>query len=45
MDDKDVGEYYREPGSDDAQAQQLLLPDTLLLDVLTAEEEARRAAR
>jgi len=44
MDGKDVGEYYREPGSDDAQAQQLLLPDTVLPDALTAEEE-REACR
>jgi RHS repeat-associated protein len=44
MDDKDVGEYYREPGSDDAQAKQLLLPDTVLPNGLTADEE-REACR
>jgi hypothetical protein len=44
VDDKDVGEYYREPGLTDAQARQLLLDDTLLPTGLTDEEE-REACR
>jgi RHS repeat-associated protein len=33
------GEYFREPGLSDAEAEKLLLPDTLLPEVLTLEEE------
>jgi hypothetical protein len=44
LDERDVGEYYREPGLTDAQARQLLLDDTVLPDGLTAEEE-REACR
>jgi hypothetical protein len=44
LDEKDVGEYYREPGLTDAQTRQLLLEDTVLPDGLTAEEE-REACR
>ncbi|MGH8628416.1 MAG: toxin TcdB middle/C-terminal domain-containing protein, partial [Gammaproteobacteria bacterium] len=44
LDERDVGEYYREPGLTDAQARQLLLDDTLLPDELTAVEE-REACR
>lgn len=40
----DLGEYYREPGLSDADAQQMLLPDTVLPHGLTAEEE-RQACR
>jgi RHS repeat-associated protein len=40
----DVGEYYREPELDDAQARQLLLEDTILPAGLTIEEE-REACR
>ena len=39
-----VGEYYREPGSSDAQARALLLDDTVLPAGLTLEEE-REACR
>ena len=44
LDTKDTGEYYREPGLDDAEAQALLLPDTILPEGLTPEEE-REACR
>ncbi len=44
LDEKDVGEYYREPGLSDAQARQLLLDDTALPTGLTIEEE-REACR
>jgi hypothetical protein len=44
LDERDVGDYYREPGLSDAQARQLLLDDTVLPDGLTAEEE-REACR
>ena len=44
LDERDVGEYYREPGLTDAQARQLLLDDTVLPAGLTAEEE-REACR
>jgi RHS repeat-associated protein len=43
-DDRDVGEYYREPGLTDDQARALLLDDTILPDALTVEEE-REACR
>ena len=42
--DKDLGEYYREPGLTDAQATTLLLEDTVLPVGLTVEEE-REACR
>jgi len=44
LDAEDKGEYYREPGLTDAQARTLLLPDTMLPDGLTVEEE-REACR
>lgn len=44
VDDRDTGEYYREPGRDDAQARALLLEDTVLPAGLTLEEE-RQACR
>jgi RHS repeat-associated protein len=44
LDDKDVGEYYREPGLTDAQARERLLPDTVLPEKLTLDEE-REACR
>ena len=44
VDEDDKGEYYREPGLDDAAARALMLPDTVLPDGLTAEEE-REACR
>ncbi|MCP4289068.1 MAG: toxin, partial [Gammaproteobacteria bacterium] len=44
LDEHDTGEYYREPGLTDAQARTLLLPDTVLPDGLTVEEE-REACR
>jgi hypothetical protein len=44
LDERDVGEYYREPGLTHAQAKRLLLDDTVLPDGLTAEEE-REACR
>src|SRR5581483_3765998 len=44
LDANDIGEYYREPGLDDAQASELLLDDTILPDGLTADEE-REACR
>jgi RHS repeat-associated protein len=40
----DQGEYFREPGLTDAHARDLLLPDTVLPDDLTIEEE-REACR
>jgi RHS repeat-associated protein len=40
----DLGEYFREPGLTDAEARALLLPDTVLPDGLTLEEE-REACR
>lgn len=40
----DEGEYFREPGLTDAEARALLLPDTVLPDSLTVEEE-REACR
>ena len=47
LDDKDVGEYYREPGLTDDQAKERLLPDTVLPEELTLEEgrEACRALK
>ncbi|GIX46751.1 MAG: hypothetical protein KatS3mg131_0962 [Candidatus Tectimicrobiota bacterium] len=44
LDAEDRGEYYREPGFSDAQARALLLPDTVLPQGLTIEEE-REACR
>jgi len=44
LDASDVGEYYREPGLNDAQARALLLDDTVLPDGLTVDEE-REACR
>ena len=44
LDANDVGEYYREPGLNDAQARALLLDDTVLPDGLTVDEE-REACR
>ena len=44
VDERDVGEYYREPGLSDAQARDLLLPDTVLPEGLTPDEE-REACR
>ncbi|MGH7427503.1 MAG: toxin TcdB middle/N-terminal domain-containing protein, partial [Candidatus Methylomirabilaceae bacterium] len=44
LDDKDIGEYYREPGLTGAQARQLLLDDTVLPAGLTVVEE-REACR
>ncbi|MGC1376961.1 MAG: toxin TcdB middle/C-terminal domain-containing protein, partial [Anaerolineales bacterium] len=44
LDENDPGEYYREPGQDDAQTGALLLADTVLPDGLSAEE-AREACR
>ena len=44
LDEKDVGEYYREPGLSDAQSRQLLPDDTVLPTGLTVEEE-REACR
>ncbi len=40
----DAGEYYREPGLNDAEARDLLLPDTVLPAGLSADEE-REACR
>jgi RHS repeat-associated protein len=47
LDASDIGEYYRERGLSDEQARKLLLPDTLLPDGLTLDEqrEACRALR
>jgi RHS repeat-associated protein len=44
LDTEDKGEYYREPGLTDDEARALLLPDTVLPDGLTVEEE-REACR
>ncbi|MBP1990486.1 SpvB/TcaC N-terminal domain-containing protein [Paenibacillus eucommiae] len=44
LNDRDAGEYYREPGLDDAAAGRLLLPDHLLPAGLSIEEE-REACR
>ncbi|MGD9846993.1 MAG: toxin TcdB middle/C-terminal domain-containing protein, partial [Variibacter sp.] len=44
LDERDAGEYYREPGLTDAQAKRLLLDDTPLPAGLTADEE-RQACR
>ena len=44
LDAEDTGEYYREPGLDDAQARAILLDDTVLPDDLTLDEE-REACR
>jgi RHS repeat-associated protein len=44
LDERDQGEYYREPGLTDAQARDLLLDDSVLPDGLTVEEE-REACR
>ncbi|WP_240475340.1 SpvB/TcaC N-terminal domain-containing protein [Vulgatibacter incomptus] len=44
LDDDDFGEYYREPGLNDDQARERLLPGTVLPDGLTIEEE-REACR
>lgn len=44
LDAGDKGEYYREPGLTDSQTRALLLPDTMLPEALTAEEE-REACR
>jgi len=44
LDARDTGEYYREPGSDDAAARRLLLDDTVLPPGLTVDEE-REACR
>lgn len=44
LDDRDAGEYYREPGLSDAQARQRLLDDTVLPAGLSADEE-REACR
>ncbi len=39
LDQKDLGEYYREPGLSDEQAKKLLLDDTVLPGELTVDEE------
>ncbi len=44
LDASDKGEYYREPGLTDREAQQLLLADTVLPDGLTVQEQ-REACR
>lgn len=44
LDGDDRGEYYREPGLDDEEARALLLPDTVLPEGLSDEEE-REACR
>ena len=44
LDEKDTGEYYREPDLSDDEAAQLLLPDTVLPDGLSVDEE-REACR
>ncbi len=44
LDTRDRGEYFREPGLTDAEAELLLLPDTVLPGTLTLEEE-REACR
>ena len=43
-DERDTGEYYREPGASDDEARALLLDDTILPDGLTPDEE-REACR
>ena len=43
-DERDTGEYYREPGASDDDARALLLEDTILPDGLTPDEE-REACR
>lgn len=44
LDGSDAGEYYREPGLTDAQARLHLLPDTIMPEVVTSQEE-REACR
>ncbi len=44
IDENDTGEYYREPDKTDAEAEALLLPDTVLPEGLGIEEE-REACR
>lgn len=44
LDENDKGEYYREPDLEDDEAARLLLPDTILPEDLTVEEE-REACR
>ena len=44
LDSSDKGEYYREPGLSNAQVREMLLPDTVLPEGLTLEEE-REACR
>lgn len=44
LDQNDKGEYFREPGLDDDQARTMLLPDTILPDDLSIDEE-REACR
>lgn len=44
LDERDTGEYYREPGLNDEQARRLLLDDTVLPTGLTVDEE-REACR
>ena len=44
LNERDVGEYYREPGLTDLQAKELLLDDTVLPTGLTVDEE-REACR
>ncbi|HET9606414.1 MAG TPA: toxin TcdB middle/C-terminal domain-containing protein, partial [Nitrospira sp.] len=44
LDEGDTGEYYREPGLSDEEGAGLLLPDTVLPDGLTVDEE-REACR
>lgn len=44
LDERDTGEYYREPGLSDGEAARLLLPDTVLPEGLTVDEE-REACR
>ncbi|MBN2439942.1 MAG: VCBS repeat-containing protein [Spirochaetales bacterium] len=39
IDENDNGEYFREPGLTDSAAEELLLPDTILPQGLSAEEE------
>jgi len=41
LDDRDAGEYYREPGLTDAQARQRLLDDTVLPAGLSAEKRVK----
>jgi RHS repeat-associated protein len=44
LDNRDIGEYYREPGLNDDAARQLLVDDTVLPPGLTVDEE-REACR